>query len=175
MADFGTANAREARRCILMIDLAGFARATRNADSERVISFLEQFFAGLGSAIRGHGGRLVKYLGDGGLAVFDGDRASDAVACAIAVSSDVDALADQFVLALRTGASIHVATVFEGDFGPDDDRRYDIIGPGVMHTFRMGAGPGIRISEPVYRQLASADRGSWLKHRPPATYERVDA
>jgi adenylate cyclase len=171
MAAFGTVNAREARVCIQLIDLAGFARATRDAEPERVMAFLEVFFVELGTRIRAHGGRLVKILGDGGLAVFAHDRARDAVGCAVAVSARVDELARRSALALRMGANLHVATVIEGEFGPEDDRRYDIIGPGVMHTFRMGAGPGIRISEPVYRQLASSERTGWSKHRPPATYE----
>jgi hypothetical protein len=57
-----------------------------------------------------------------------------------------------------------------GEFGPPGARQYDIIGAGVIHLFRMGSGAGIRVSEPVYRQLPSDDRRPWRKHQPPATY-----
>jgi hypothetical protein len=44
------------------------------------------------------------------------------------------------------------------------------MGAGVIHVFRMGAGPGVRISEPVYRKLPSGERTPWRKNQPPATY-----
>jgi hypothetical protein len=69
------------------------------------------------------------------------------------------------------GANVHLSVVAEGEFGPD--KRYDVMGTGVMHTFRMGSGEGIRISEPVYRKLPNDRRGSWSKHQPPATYTRT--
>lgn len=47
---------------------------------------------------------------------------------------------------------------------------YGVSGARVIHTFRMGSGAGIRISEPVYRELPSDRRGRWTKHQPPATY-----
>ncbi len=68
------------------------------------------------------------------------------------------------------GANIHLSVVVEGQLGTGDSRRYDILGAGVIHVFRMGAGPGIRISEPVYRQLPNDARGPWKKQQPPATY-----
>lgn len=49
--------------------------------------------------------------------------------------------------------------------------RYPKSGPaGVNQTFLLGRGPGIRISEPLYRALPSAVRSPWVKHKPPAVY-----
>jgi hypothetical protein len=45
-----------------------------------------------------------------------------------------------------------------------------VIGSGVNHLFNMGGGSGLRISEPVYRQLANDARGVWRRNKPPATY-----
>ncbi|MBI3183051.1 MAG: hypothetical protein HYZ28_13015 [Myxococcales bacterium] len=73
-------------------------------------------------------------------------------------------------LKVELGANLHLAVVAEGEFGPDDDRRYDVLGSGVNHLFLMGGGAGIRISEPVYRQLPNERRKGWRKNRPPATY-----
>ena len=63
-----------------------------------------------------------------------------------------------------------MATVAVGRFGAPKCRRDDVAGMGIVHTYRMGSGAGIRISQPVYRKLASADRGGWRKYQPPATY-----
>ena len=47
---------------------------------------------------------------------------------------------------------------------------HDVIGSGVNHLFLMGGGAGLRISEPIYRQLPNEHRAPWRKQRPPATY-----
>ena len=113
---------------------------------------------------------MLKYLGDGCLAVFDAEEAADAVACVRDIAGIVDAVGRRFDVDIELGANVHLATVHEGEFGPDDDRRYDVLGWGVMHAFRMGSGAGIRISEPVYRSLPSGERSPWRKQQPPATY-----
>jgi hypothetical protein len=77
-------------------------------------------------------------------------------------------------LTIGAGANVHLATVAEGELGADGDRRYDVVGVGVNHVFTMGGGPGLRLSEPVYRRLPNAQRSGFRKHRPPATYARKD-
>ena len=79
-------------------------------------------------------------------------------------------LGERAGIALDTGTNVHRATVVTGLLGPADDARFDLVGNGVIHTFRMGSGAGLRVSEPVYRQLPSAERTPWRKHQPPATY-----
>lgn len=162
--------ARERKVVLLVVDLAGFTRAVAGLETEAVVALLEVFFAEAGAVVREGGGRVVKYLGDGCLAVFDGDCAPDAVSCALAIEEVVRSVADRFNVDVELGANVHRATVHEGEFGPDDDRRYDVVGWGVMHAFRMGGGPGVRVSEPVYRSIPSAQRSVWRKHQPPATY-----
>jgi hypothetical protein len=68
-------------------------------------------------------------------------------------------------------SKVHLAVVAEGEYGPADDARYDVIGSGVNHLFLMGGAPGVRISEPVYRKLPNSVRGRWAKRQSPATYE----
>ena len=79
-------------------------------------------------------------------------------------------LGRDFSIDLDVGANIHLSVVVEGEFGRGASRSHDIIGPGVIHTFRMGAGPGVRISEPVYRKQPNDQRSKWKKRQPPATY-----
>ena len=81
-------------------------------------------------------------------------------------------LGGEFGLALDVGANVHLATIVEGTFGAGSSAAFDVIGAGVLHAFRMGAGPGVRISEPVYRKLPNDQRQGWRKHQPPATYLR---
>jgi hypothetical protein len=62
----------------------------------------------------------------------------------------------------------------EGHYGRATDARYDVIGSAMNYTALMGRGPGIRLSEPVYRQLQSGARAPWRRVKPPATYQYQD-
>ena len=120
--------------------------------------------------VAGYGGHVVKFSGDNCLAVFEPSDARDAVACVLAMRDSVRSMGEDLHLALDLGANVHIATVVSGRFGGPSTPSDDVIGAGVIHTYRMGSGAGIRISEPVYRKLPSAERGSWRKYQPPATY-----
>jgi class 3 adenylate cyclase len=111
---------------------------------------------------------VVKFVGDGCLAVFEPTDAVRAIDAADALRSRVRELGSAHDVELDLGANIHLSTVAEGEFG--SARIHDVVGMGVVHTFRMGSGAGTRISEPVYRKLPSERRSPWHKHQPPATY-----
>jgi class 3 adenylate cyclase len=159
---------RERKLVLLVIDLAGTSRAVASFDAVRLAEFTSAFFAICGEAVAAHGGRVVKYLGDGCFAVFDEREAVAAVDTALDVRSRLGEFRETFDVDVELGANIHQAVVAEGEFEPDG--QYDIMGVGTIHAFRMGAGPGIRISEPVYRQLPNDERSLWTKHKPPAVY-----
>jgi adenylate cyclase len=161
---------KETKLCLLTADLAGFARACTNQGALDIAQFLDRWYRQAAPIITARGGRVVKFMGDAVLAVFPEEAVLAAVDAATALRS---ALAEQRTEAqwrIDLGANVHIAIVAEGEFGPDGDRRYDVFGTGVNHLFLMGGGPGVRISEPVYRQLPNEVRDAWNKQRPPATY-----
>jgi adenylate cyclase len=161
---------RETKLVLLSAALAGYARVTANLDALAVATFLDDWYRRCAATIRNRGGRIVKYIGDGCLATFPDDKCVDAVDAAADLQRAIDDVRSKHRLTVEVGANVHLAVVAEGDFGADDDRRYDVLGSGVNHLFLMGGGAGIRISEPVYRQLPNDRRGDWKKNRPPATY-----
>jgi adenylate cyclase len=160
----------ETKLVLLAVDLAGYTRAIANLDAIEVARFLDEWYRSCAHEIRTRGGRVVKFIGDGCLAVFPEDRGPDAIAAAVALGDALGGIRARHGWKIECGANVHEATVAAGDYGPDDDRRYDVIGSGVNHLFLMGGGSGLRISEPIYRQLANDDRGAWRRHKPPATY-----
>jgi adenylate cyclase len=158
----------ETKLVLVSADLAGYTRCAAGLDALTVARFLDGWYRAAAAIIRARGGRVVKFMGDAVLAVFPEDRAVDAVdACEQMIES---VRATRGVMKVELGANVHTAVVAEGEFGPDDDRRYDVLGSGVNHLFLMGGAAGIRISEPVYRALPNERRGPWAKYRPPATY-----
>ena len=159
---------QEAKLVLLAADLAGYARASSHEDALSIASFLDRWYRAAATAIRARGGRVVKFMGDGVLAVFSETSAVAAVETATDLRAQLPALRGSWRVDL--GVNVHLAIVAEGELGPDDDRRYDVLGSGVNHLFLMGGGAGIRISEPVFRQLPAERRDAWAKHRPPATY-----
>jgi adenylate cyclase len=158
----------EKKLVLLSMDLAGFTRAMTELDTLGVAALLEDYYAAAVPTLTGAGGRLVKLMGDGLFVVFPEEACVAAVDAAIAASRSACDVAQARALRMAAGANLHLATVAEGTFSVDG--RYDIVGSAVNHLFRMGGGPGVRISEPVYLQLPNDRRAAWSKSGPPATY-----
>jgi adenylate cyclase len=159
-----------AKLVLLSVDLAGFARWAASREALDIAAMLDGWYAQTAAIVELHGGRIVKFMGDGAFAVFPEAACREAIAAGRALL-DLSTAAPE----LRAGVSIHVAQVATGEMGPSSHRRFDVIGVGVNHLFRMGGGAGLRLSEPAYRQLPNAERSSWRKEEPPATYHLVAA
>jgi class 3 adenylate cyclase len=151
-------------------DLAGYARLANTRTDHEIAQLLHEYYGLIVAAVRAAGGRVLKYMGDSVLSVFEPDHAADAVAVFAAVHSEVDEWARRRNARLESGCNMHLSEVVEGDFGPEGESRHDVIGSGVNHAFLMGRGPGLRISEPVYRSLPNDARAAWNKVKPPAVY-----
>ena len=161
------------KRVIVVYDLASFTRAAQGRDAIEVWAFLEDYYALCGDLIGGAGGRVVKFVGDACLAIFPPERCVEAVDAMTRLRAALPAVATRHRLPVSSGhANVHLATIAAGELGPPGLRRFDIIGEGVNHTFLMGGrlGPGVHVSEPVYRQLPNERRGAWRKQKPPSTY-----
>jgi adenylate cyclase len=169
--DISTARPRrEARRVIVIADLAGFTRAIGPLESTALAELVHRFYSAAAARVEDHGGRVVKFVGDGCLALFDENAALAAVGCARELGVAVRELGSEFGISLDVGANVHMATIIEGEYGEGRSAAFDVIGAGVIHAYRMGGGPGIRISEPVFRRLPNDQRGAWHKRQAPATY-----
>lgn len=153
---------------LLSVDLAGFARWAASREALDIAAMLDRWYAQITAIVEQHGGRIVKFMGDGAFALFPETAGLAAIAAGRALL-DVGSVDPT----LRAGVSIHVAQVATGEIGPPSHRRFDVFGVGVNHLFRMGGGPGLRVSEPAYRLLPNAERSSWRKEEPPATYHLV--
>ncbi|HYM04023.1 MAG TPA: adenylate/guanylate cyclase domain-containing protein, partial [Stellaceae bacterium] len=70
---------------LLLADLRGFTALVDTAQPEAVMTWLNEHFDGIGGAITERGGEILKFLGDGLLAVFPSAAGDPAAACAVAV------------------------------------------------------------------------------------------
>jgi class 3 adenylate cyclase len=164
---------RESKLVLFSAALPGYTRATSGRAPLAIAAFMDDWYRGCSQAIRARSGRLVKYLGDGCLATFPEDGCVDAVDAATELRHALGAVQSHHPLQVELAVNVHLATVAEGHFGPQDDRRYDVLGNGVNELFLMGGGPGIRISSAVYQHLPDDRRAAWTPAGAPAIYTLV--
>ena len=161
---------RERPLVMMLVDLARFTHVTSELSLRQTAALLDGFYRAAEDVVGRAGGRVVKFVGDGCLAAFEPDEALAALETIDALAERVRHLGAGHGLAMDVGANVHLATVAEVRLG--SGAVAELVGPGVVHTYRMGGGAGVRISEPVYRKLPSGQRSTWRKRQPPATYTR---
>jgi adenylate cyclase len=78
---------------VMFIDIRGFTRRSANETPERVVDLLNRFFTLVLAAVHRHGSDVIKFLGDGLMALFNVPRACDDHADR-AVTAALDLLAE---------------------------------------------------------------------------------
>jgi adenylate cyclase len=131
-------------------DLRRFTQLSDRLPGEKLIGILNDLFDLQAKAITAHGGEILKFVGDGLLAIFpvaDPDQA--AVAAANALAAAQEALAALGVpgagaaLAgeppLEIVIALHYGTVIYGNVGAADRLDFTVIGPAVNLVSRIEA------------------------------------
>jgi adenylate cyclase len=128
-------------------DLQGFTRITDTAPPAQIIPLLNDYADAVVSALRGQGGEVLKFIGDGLLAIFDAAAAEDA--CRQALDAADDAVRRVAALNRRRAAAalpvtrlylgLHVGEVFYGNIGSFERLDFTVVGPAVNETSRIAA------------------------------------
>jgi adenylate cyclase len=147
-------------------DLRGFTRIT-DTTPEQVIPLLNDYFDVIVSAIKKHGGDVLKLIGDGTLAIFTAEdrvRACDmALRAAIAARQGVAALkktraqGGKSVTDMYLG--LHVGEVFFGNVGSRERLDFTVVGPAVNEASRIAA-MCRSLDQPVLMSAAFAEVGN---------------
>jgi adenylate cyclase len=131
-------------------DLRRFTQMSDQLPGERVIGILNDLFDLQAKAIVGYGGEILKFIGDGLLAIFpvaNPDEAARTAGNALAAAQEAQAALG----ALRAGASqagdppleivvaLHYGTVIYGNIGAADRLDFTVIGPAVNLVSRIEA------------------------------------
>jgi adenylate cyclase len=129
-------------------DLRGFTQLSDHLPGEQVIAILDLVFDAQARAIASHGGEILKFIGDGLLAIFPvaaPDGAAQAAAAAMSAAREalaaVQAL-DREVAggdALKMVIALHYGTMIYGNIGAADRLDFTVIGPGVNLVSRIEA------------------------------------
>ncbi|WP_170481182.1 adenylate/guanylate cyclase domain-containing protein [Ruegeria arenilitoris] len=130
---------------IWYFDLQGFTKLSEALPGNSIIELLNDYFAEAVDIVERHGGNVLKFMGDGMLAIFDIDQVPDARRVAIHAAIElrdtfdklnkrrkVDGLATTgFTLAL------HAGDVLYGNIGGRSRLDFTVVGPTVNTTSRI--------------------------------------
>ena len=133
---------------IWLSDLRGFTALSDRLPSETVVEILNLYFDCQVSAIRANGGEVLKFMGDGLLAVFPVDEyvGDEAQVCSrvleAARESRAGVKALQFpngddVERFRFGLALHLGRVLYGNIGGGNRLDFTCIGPAVNLAARL--------------------------------------
>jgi adenylate cyclase len=131
---------------LLFADLRGFTALSENQPPARVIAALDAWFDRVAGAAHAFGGEILKFIGDGVLAIFPFGGEARA-ACDAALRTVVAARAGmahlnserdrQGLPPLAFGAALHVGEIFWGNIGAADRLDFTAIGPAVNLVSRL--------------------------------------
>jgi adenylate cyclase len=126
-------------------DLRNYTRIAESVEPEEVIPFLNDYSGTVIAAIEEHGGSVLKLIGDGVLAIFNGRKPADACNAAIAAERQLRVmLADLNERRLEEGKpttdvylGLHIGEVFYGNIGSQTRLDFTVVGPAVNEVSRI--------------------------------------
>lgn len=139
---------RSLEAVIWLSDLRDFTARSDRTPQDRMVALLNSHFERLAVPIQRHGGDVLKFMGDGMLAIFPigGHRDAQAAAAAAldAAEEAFDAtaslnadLVDRSEEPIAFGLALHVGEVTYGNIGAEDRLDFTVIGPAVNHAARI--------------------------------------
>ncbi|RZN07964.1 adenylate/guanylate cyclase domain-containing protein [Bradyrhizobium genosp. SA-3] len=134
------------RAAIMICDLRDFTKISDNWPRDDVIDLLNDYFDAMSAPIARHGGEILKFIGDGLLAIFP---LSQPDACANLLHAVTEARKAMAALnernngtgraPLNYGIGVHVGDVMYGNIGSTSRLDFTVIGPAVNMASRLEA------------------------------------
>jgi len=136
------------RAVIWLCDLRGFTALAERLAGDELTALLNEYFEVMAGAVVANGGEVLKFIGDGMLAIFELREAEDvAERCAAAIKAARAAAAlvaecnaarrEAGAPEIRFGLALHLSEVYYGNIGAPDRLDFTVIGPAVNHAARL--------------------------------------
>jgi adenylate cyclase len=159
------------RAVVWYADIRGFTTIADTTPGLVVIELLNAIFETLTASLRPRGGQVLKFLGDGMLAIFPFADATRDEVCSQAIDAAAEAMdgLDRFNGARQAAGkpiaavdlALHLGEVLYGNVGAVDRLDFTVIGPAVNEVARIEA-----LCEPLGRKvLISAELASVVGER----------
>jgi adenylate cyclase len=128
-------------------DLRGFTRLSDALSRDELIAVLNQWFETMVRAVESEGGEVLKFIGDGMLAIFPSAPGDAGACCRAALRAARLALAAMDTVnherraakkdALHFGLALHIGDVSYGNIGAPHRLDFTVIGPAVNFASRL--------------------------------------
>src|SRR3954454_2924826 len=158
---------------VWLSDLRGFTTLSDRLPAETVVDILNQYFDCQVAAIRSHGGEVLKYMGDGLLAVFPIDeyvgdeqqvcsKVLEAAQQSRASVAELQYPIGETIERFRFGVALHVGRILYGNIGGGNRLDFTCIGPAVNLAARLE-----KIASRLRRTVVASEgfagicRGGW--------------
>jgi adenylate cyclase len=135
------------RAVIWLCDLRGFSVMADTMPRDELVDLLNAFFDCMAEPVHKHGGEVLKFLGDGLLAIFNLSERPKTDACHAAYRAAVAALDNMAesnarreaigAAPVRFGLALHVGEVMYGNVGAAGRLDFTVIGAAVNEASRM--------------------------------------
>lgn len=137
------------RAVVWFSDLRGFTEMSSRMPAVEVVGVLNELFDAQVSAIERHGGEVLKFMGDGLLAIFACPEESLAPArCDAALAAADEAFAALAGGSIRFGVALHLGEIAYGNIGGASRLDFTVIGSAVNVAARLEGLTG-RLDRPV--------------------------
>lgn len=134
------------RAAIMICDLRDFTRLSDSWPRDDVIDLLNGYFDAMSEPIERYGGEILKFIGDGLLAIFPLSQTSACANLLRAVAEARQAMAalnekngETNRAPLKYGVGVHVGDVMYGNIGSRSRLDFTVIGPAVNMASRLEA------------------------------------
>jgi adenylate cyclase len=132
----------EIHAAIWLSDMRGFTALADSLPPRVMIDLLNRYFDCQVPVILDHGAEVLKFMGDGLLAIFaidgnEGEVCRRALAAARQAQANIAALASSAMPGLRFGLALHIGDVLYGNIGSGNRLDFTCIGPAVNCAARI--------------------------------------
>ena len=134
------------RAAIMICDLRDFTKISDNWPRDDVIDLLNDYFDAMSEPIARHGGEILKFIGDGLLAIFplqEPDACANLLHAVTEARQAMTALNERNNATSRAplnyGIGVHVGDVMYGNIGSTSRLDFTVIGPAVNMASRLEA------------------------------------
>lgn len=134
------------RAAILYADLRAFTNVSTQLQSDQLVELVNDYFGQIVGCINGQGGQVLKFIGDGLLAIFPLDEGEEShiVGKALDAAQGAIAAVDQINADRRAGPTcpgldiaLHVGELLYGNVGAPSRLDFTVVGPAVNAISRL--------------------------------------
>ena len=139
--------AESIRAVIWFSDLSGFTRVVDSIDRHLLLGLLNDYAGVVVDTLEAHGGNVLKFMGDGLLAIFPAEEMENACGHALKAAKEAIAAATALSATRSTDGlpttdlylALHEGELLYGNFGGRSRLDFTVLGPAVNEASRMAA------------------------------------